>query len=231
MKDASGRFWIGTKPPFSEGPHWFATSSVTSTMGLQKCMSVILIREVVLNMLPTSSVIAFTSTSYENYLGVIMYFKHCIACQLTRFVPTPNEFLLILGIMYACSHIWFDGTEDDLWIWQFWLAVQGSGHLHTCWQNCTVAWLFPCQWILWSWNHYSLSILRQHGSYNYNVSVGRLEGRHCGVEEGHSACADLQVPQQCWWTLYLQRACFQPILCWLLLVILSSILRCFTMVG
>ena len=101
MKDASGRFWIGTKPPFSEGPCRFATSSVTSTMGLQKSMSVVLIREAVLNMLPTSSVIAFTFTSYENHSGVIMYFKHRIACQLTHFVPTPNEFLLILGITHA----------------------------------------------------------------------------------------------------------------------------------
>ena len=63
--------------------------------------SVILICEVVLDMLPTSSVITFTSTSYKNHSGIIMYFKHCIACQLTRFVPTPNKFLLILGIMHA----------------------------------------------------------------------------------------------------------------------------------
>lgn len=64
-------------------------------------MSVVLIREAVLDMLPTSSVIAFASTSYKNHSGIIMYFKHRIACQLTCFIPTPNEFLLILGIMHA----------------------------------------------------------------------------------------------------------------------------------
>lgn len=64
-------------------------------------MSVILIHKEVFNMLPTSSLITFTSTSYENHAAVLMYFKHCIACQLTHFVSTPNEFLLILGIMHT----------------------------------------------------------------------------------------------------------------------------------